>query len=473
MLKLIIHKEIHSNLLNLRFLATTIISLVLILSSIMILTETYEAEWRDYQNRVRTQDEFMDQFGHSNRAGWMGRQMRPPSPFRIFVLGIDREADQNNFISNPVPVLFTSIDFVGIITIIMSLVAILFSFNAISGEREAGVLRQMLSAGVGRRTIIWGKFVGGNISLIIPFTLGVLGGLLYLLMSARIQFRLTDYAVILILVITAWLYISGFFALGLLFSIRSRSSNQALLKSLFAWVVIVLVWPNVTPFIAAQIYRIPSAAKIEQQRAYLTSDERDEILRKRGREMLQTQFPDIAKIIQRERNEVDGIIKSDPRLAQRYSAYTQAYDALVQEINREQNEKVNKISEMFFERSRNQEDLAITLACFSPYSNVLFAATNITEAGIQGETHWRRQASEYQGIFHNYVETRYQEAKELNPTFGYNDYLDLRGRPRFHYQPQDLSERISQSLLHFGAIALFVILSISIALVSFFKYDVR
>lgn len=473
MLRLIINKEIHSNLLNLRFLITTVISLVIIISSIVVLAEAYETQWRDYVNRVRVQEEFIDKYGHSNRAGWMARQMRPPSPLSVFVIGIDKEVDQNNFISNPVSVLFKNLDFIGIVTIVMSLVAILFSFNAISGEREAGVLRQMLSAGIARRTIVWGKFIGGNISVIVPFTIGVLGGLLYLLLSARVQFRLIDYSVILILVIISCLYISGFYALGLLFSVRSRSSNQALLKSLFAWVVIVLVWPNVTPFIAAQIYRIPSATKIEQQRAYLTSEERDEILRRRGKELLQTQFPDVAKIKQNERSEIEKIIKGDSRLAQQYSAYTQAYDALVRQVNREQNEKAFKISEIFLEKSQNQENLATVLSCISPSTNLLFISTNVAESGIQGETHWRRQVSEYEGIFHNYVESQYQKAKEMNPTFGYNDYLDLRGRPRFQYQPQSLTDRMEKGIPYFGVLVLFVIVGITAAFISFFRYDVR
>jgi ABC-type transport system involved in multi-copper enzyme maturation permease subunit len=439
----------------------------------MVLAGAYETEWRDYVNRVRSQDEFIDKYGHSNRAGWMARQMRPPSPLGIFVIGIDREVDQTNFISNPVPALFKSLDFVGIVTIIMSLVALLFSFNAISEEREAGVLRQMLSTGVARRTIIWGKFIGGNVSVLVPFTIGVLGGLIYLLLSGRVQFHLIEFLVVLILVVASWIYISGFYALGLLFSVRSHSSNQALLKSLFAWVVIVLVWPNITPFIAAQIYRIPSAAKIEQQRVYLTSEERDEILRQRGKEMLQTQFPDVAKVIQNDRSKIGDFIKGDAQLAQRYSAYTKAYDDLVQQVNREQNEKAFRISELFLEKSKNQEDLATLLACISPSIDLLFVSTNAAETGINGEIHWRHQTSEYQGIFSNFVDRRYHEAVNLNPVFGYNDYLDLRGRPLFQYQPQSLTERINQGFPYFGVLVIFMIIIVAAAFISFFKYDVR
>ena len=163
MLALIIRKELLENLMNIRFLAAIVISVVLIITSLIVLTRSYEDAVGDYRSRVAAQEEFIDHFGHFNRVAWMSRQARPPSPFQVFVLGINRDAQQENFVSNPIPVLLSRLDFVSIVTIIMTLMAILFSYNAICGEREAGLMRQMLSTGLSRNTIILGKFIGGNL----------------------------------------------------------------------------------------------------------------------------------------------------------------------------------------------------------------------------------------------------------------------------------------------------------------------
>lgn len=473
MLTLIIKKEIQENLLNARFAVASVVSLILIISSIVVLTENYESELRDYRSRVTTQDNFIDQFGHWNRAGWMGRAMRIPSHFQVLVLGIDREAKQENFASNPISALLSRLDFVTIVTIIMSLMAILFSYNAISGEREAGLLRQMLSTGVSRSTIIFGKYIGGNISLLIPFTVGVLAGLLYLALSSRLQLQSADFSVFLLLLVASWLYISAFYGLGLLFSARSHTSSQAVLKSLFAWVVLVLVIPNISPFLAGQLYPIPSAAKIKQETTWLTSDERDEILRKRGRELLQTKFPDLISIMGMNQNEVQAKMQSEPSFRERYTQYAQAYDEMIKQVNKEQGEKADKITETFVERSKYQERFATIFASVSPFANFVFIATDATETGIDGENRWNNKAGTYGNALKRYADAKYQKEKEKNPAFGYNDYLDFRDRPRFQYQPQSVAERIELVLPQFGLLVFFNLLFLAIAFVSFVRYDVR
>ncbi len=473
MLTLIIKKEIQENLLNARFAVASVVSLILIISSIVVLTENYESELRDYRSRVTTQDNFIDQFGHWNRAGWMGRAMRIPSHFQVLVLGIDREAQQENFASNPISALLSRLDFVTIVTIIMSLMAILFSYNAISGEREAGLLRQMLSTGVSRSTIIFGKFIGGNISLLTPFTVGVLGGLLYLALSSRLQLQSADFGVFLLLLLASWLYISAFYGLGLLFSARSHTSSQAVLKSLFAWVVLVLVIPNISPFLAAESYPIPSAAKIKQETTWLTSDERDEIIRRRWRKLQETQFADLRNLMSMNQSEIQARLENDPLLKERYAEFARECDEMVSQVNREQREKADKISETFVERSKYQERFATIFASVSPFANFVFIATDATETGIDGENRWNNQAGTYGSELKRYANAKYQKEKEKNPAFGYNDYLDFRDRARFQYQPQSVAERIESVLPQFGLLVFFNLLFLAIAFVSFVRYDVR
>ncbi|HDY89882.1 MAG TPA: ABC transporter permease, partial [bacterium] len=53
----------------------------------------------------------------------------------------------------------------------MSLMAILFSFSAVSGEKEEGMLRAIFSNPLKRAKLLIGKWVGGVISLAISFSI--------------------------------------------------------------------------------------------------------------------------------------------------------------------------------------------------------------------------------------------------------------------------------------------------------------
>ncbi len=72
----------------------------------------------------------------------------------------------------------TKIDWAFIIGYVLSLIALLFTFDAVTGERESGTLRLMLANSVPRHTVLIGKFLGALMSISIPFVLAVLINLL-------------------------------------------------------------------------------------------------------------------------------------------------------------------------------------------------------------------------------------------------------------------------------------------------------
>jgi ABC-type transport system involved in multi-copper enzyme maturation permease subunit len=391
------------------------------------------------------------------------------------VLGIDRDAQQENFVSNPIPVLLSKLDLVAIVSIIMSLVAILLSHSAITGEREAGLLKLMLSTSISRTTIVLGKFIGGVLTLIIPFTLGVLVGLAYIALGASVELSGLDTGVFAILLLLSYIYVTAFYALGLFVSTRSRTSNVAVLKSLFAWVVLVLVLPNISPFLAAQIYRIPSAAKIQQQRTKIESDDRDEIIRNRQSQMLQSTFSDVGMVIRStpKQSDLEAKIAADVAFRERYAQYQKAWGEMARDVNIEQRKIGAAIQESFDNQSHHQEVFATVLASLSPLSNFVFAATDVADVGLESDKEWNSQAGRYSGSLREYADRRYEEEKQKNPAFGYNDYLDLRARSRFQFQPPPVSTRLERILIPFGVLMIFNLLFFAGAFVSFLRYDVR
>jgi ABC-type transport system involved in multi-copper enzyme maturation permease subunit len=355
----------------------------------------------------------------------------------------------------------------------MSLVAILFSYNAISGEREAGLLRQILGAGVSRKVLLTGKFLGGLVSLIIPFTISVLAGMLFLALSPSIQIRPADFSVFAMLLGASWLYVSAFYGIGLFFSTRSHTSGQAILKSLFAWVILVLVIPNAGPFLAAQFYPIPSATRLAQERYMITDRERDAILEQRRHAMIESRFVDLKGIIGLPQNQVQERLKSDAVLNERFKKFAKEWDDIIAVTNREQTAKFDKLQEVFKQRSLVQEKLAGVLTSVSPLSGIVFIATDLTETGIDAEDHWEREAGEYDRALATYADAQYKKAMERDPAFDINDYLDLRARPRFQYRPAGLLERVESDLPQWGVVIAFNLIFFVAAFVSFQRYDVR
>ena len=85
---------------------------------------------------------------------------------------------------------YTQIDWVFIIALVLSFVAILFTFDAISGERERGTLRLTLSNSVSRGAVLFAKFLGAFLSISIPFLIGALIGLFLFYTSGDVFTRL-------------------------------------------------------------------------------------------------------------------------------------------------------------------------------------------------------------------------------------------------------------------------------------------
>ena len=66
---------------------------------------------------------------------------------------------------NPFLSIFLAVDVIFVFKIVLSALAILFAYNTISGEREDGTLKLVLSNPVPRDALVLGKYLGGMLSL--------------------------------------------------------------------------------------------------------------------------------------------------------------------------------------------------------------------------------------------------------------------------------------------------------------------
>lgn len=144
----------------------------------------------------------------------------------------------------------SQVDWAFIVGYVLSLVALIFTFDAISGERERGTLRLMLANSIPRHTVLIGKFVGALISMNIPFILAVLVNLLVLSTSSAVHLNAQAWGRLGIIFFVALLYTCLFLALGLLVSACVQRSAVSLVILLLTWVTFVVFMPSTLASIA-------------------------------------------------------------------------------------------------------------------------------------------------------------------------------------------------------------------------------
>ena len=145
----------------------------------------------------------------------------------------------------------SQIDWTFIIGYVLSLIALLFTFDAISSEREHGTLRLMLANAIPRHTVLIGKFLGALVSITIPFMLAMLVNLLMISSASEIHLDPEAWGRLGIILFIALLYTCLFLALGLLVSARVQRSAVSLVILLLTWVTFVVFMPSTLASLAS------------------------------------------------------------------------------------------------------------------------------------------------------------------------------------------------------------------------------
>lgn len=140
------------------------------------------------------------------------------------------------------------IDWAFIVGVLGSLIAMLFTYDAISGEKEKGTLRLLLSNQISRSSILIGKFLGSIATLSIAFGFGWLISIIILSSFGIISLKRDGFTLLFMVPLLSLLFLSLFSFLGLLLSSIFRSSSSALLTLLTIWVVFIVLMPGISSF---------------------------------------------------------------------------------------------------------------------------------------------------------------------------------------------------------------------------------
>lgn len=281
MLLTLIRQELLDNLMTFRFAAAVFITLLLVVANTVVLLKDYEQRLTAYN--TATQESHQRLREQKTYSFYLGRLVahRPPNPLSIFNLGLDKRVGnkitvyhafvptlwnaEKHGADNPFLNLFTSIDIALVFQGVLSLLALIFAYDALAGERERGTLRLVLTHPIRRGDILFAKYISAMLCLLVPLLMSLLLSIILLTTSTAIALNTEDFLRIGGIVLTSLLYVSLFYLIGMCISAMTRRTGTALMLCMFVWGFLVLVYPNMI-LTAVNITPQPEASLSDHQK---------------------------------------------------------------------------------------------------------------------------------------------------------------------------------------------------------------
>ena len=272
-------KEFLLNLMTFKFAVGTILCMILMAVFMPILGKAYQERLKNYsENIAYNEAELRKVTVYKNITPTI---YRPPSVLAVFSEGLEKQlgnsatieydevpeisgAAANHYLS-----IFSVFDVSLIFKIVISVLALLLAYDAISGERERGTLRLILSNTAARYQVLLGKLLAGLLVLVVAVTIAFVFGVVILLCFPMVGLTGSDWIRIGLMYLASLVFIATMYNLGLLFSCLARRSAVSLVLGLFVWIIFAVVIPNGSVYLATQIHPIEPEDKINEQIASL------------------------------------------------------------------------------------------------------------------------------------------------------------------------------------------------------------
>jgi len=475
--KTLLVKEIRNHLLSFRFLAVSALLVVIVPVTVLVLTNDTIRKQDEFSRRQTEITNYLTQYAHFNRLGNVIRPSQPPLPFQTLVRGLSDDTGLELFNNDPLPALFPMIDLTFILAILLSLAALIFSYDAISGEKEDGTLKLMLANRLSRSRIVLAKIAGGLATLFIPFLVSLAVGLVLILLSPRIAWKGSDWGALGLILLGGALYLGFFLGLGILVSSRHASSSSSILTSLFVWVLLVLVVPNLSPYVASLVRPAPSIINVGRQVDRMTDTERDDLGRRLSKEKAAAVIkanPILENLRGMSEPEIKAEIERNPEFGRAYDLFRKENEAAWREANVIQGAKAKVLRDDLERKQIAQTTLSVGLSMISPLASFTYYSADLANCGARNREHFRTITAAFWASYGDYADRKMDAMRKANPTMDvWNTAVDVRDMPRFAHKEESLTARVRGVMIPFlvlfgMALAVFVA-----GVFSFNRYDAR
>ena len=451
----------------------------------------YHTAVREHQEETRTWDTY--------------RQINPkahrkPNPLSIFNVGTEKSgADmvsirlaipiwekqaQKQGSDNPFLSIFLAVDVIFVFKIVLSALAILFAYNTISGEREDGTLKLVLSNPIPRDTLIFGKYLGGMLSLFPIVVMSFAVGIVIAYATPTTDFDVSDLLRLVMVLVVSLLYISICYLLGLLLSVWTKTAATTLILSMFIWGILTIVHSNVATFAVTKFppYKSQPEKEARQQIAQMWEEfkkERDAyVLEKIGNKL-----PLVAISYEGYEGQITmGIDMSSPgdlgfkefyTIKPLHNANVSKFREILGYQESLRIDYANKAEEVLKRREKIGErngQLAMDISRVSFADAYRFAVGAITDTDRENYNNFIRAARSYKRQIVDYLAGKgaFSARAWFSSDKGKAEFVDL---PVFQHQYNSISDSLSRAAGDVFILFAWNIILFMGAYVSFIRYD--
>jgi ABC-type transport system involved in multi-copper enzyme maturation permease subunit len=354
---------------------------------------------------------------------------------------------------NPIYAAFRFLDLDFLFQIILSLFAILFTYNAVNGEKERGTLRLIFSNSIPRDKYILGKVIGSYLGLAVPLMIPILLGCLILPLLG-VPLTIEEWSKLGFIILAGYLFLGVFITLSVFVSTLTIHSSHSFLFLLVIWIFAVLIIPRSSVLIAGSFTDVPSVDEINSKKNAYSRE-------------LQKDFM----------NKLNSFKPSNG------GDMMQEFNKHMEEVNTERDEKMNifggKLEEERQNKLNRQAELALSISRISPASSFSLAASNLAGTSLDLGKSYQEQAKNYQRIYGDF-----QREKSGGSSGGRMILMMIRDGdeqpsidpselPIFTFEPPRFAAVIAESAIDLTILIVFNLLFFTGAFVRFSRFDLR
>jgi len=519
MIYLIAKKEFLNNIVTPMFIVGLALCLVLMPYTVYTGIQSYENRLTQYENDIKSAEDVYQKSQVYAQVNPI--VVKPVSPLSIFSKGIveqtgskvrlDRKekpvfsSDVVLLSENPFMGNFMSLDFITALTILLSLLGVLFSYDMLSREKEQGTLKLSLSNPVSRSTFFLGKITGVFLTLLPILIICFLIIFLIIQFSSSVHFTASDYGRIAMLILLSLVYFAFFVFLGGFISSHTKSSTSSIIVNLFIWCFLLFLLPNAASYLGKNITK----ADDYKQMAFNIDEQIDQ------KEFWHNQYGEIQETVNNEGfqhvgyfvcsgGDCDGghMIAFTPRSTMEWE---RRFKELINPVLLANCDKKWAIQQDYLQQIYRQEKTVRYLSYLSPAEIFKQLSALLCRTGMDSEVSFMDQVRLFQDMYYEYFvqnkiyssyayftpekEENFTENMEkswdkfnkwketINPESSFDfsalGYADTSDFPRFHYVQPTLGNDLQSQLYLLAGILFVCLLFFWFSFVSFIKYDVR
>jgi len=350
---------------------------------------------------------------------------------------------------NLADVLTYSPDLTFIVQVLLSFLALILAFGAVTAEKEKGTLPLIYSNPAKRAYFILAKYLSALFTVAISLFLGLILSLILLNVLSVVPLSFSLISSFSLFFLVSIIYLSVFILLGILCSVLSHRSKNSLVLCLLIWVFLVIVFPKSTGMLLTmKRFDVPTGEEITQLAQKTYNETADRLEKQLPADWSRMNFDKYR------RNEL--------------------FLKLESEVDKSQQDTLD----YYLRKKLSAVAAARRVNSFSPASLFEYSASSVSGTGLYHfESLWT-QILRYENDFLSFVKNERSVLEKgsffyLTPETISDKPLDFNAIPKFEDKNPKPGERLKDALPYVGLLVLYNLFLFAFVFYKFQTYDVR